>query len=523
MITRRSLLCGSLAAAATAAAGPKFDLIIRNGTIIDGTRRQRYKGDLAISGSRIAAIARQLPARATATVIDATGKIVAPGFIDNHAHLVTLESHPLAENFLRQGITTIFATLHSQDQAWPMAAYRERVKMAPNVGLFAGHTWIRKRVMALANRAPSAEELDRMRALVRQSMEEGALGLASGLEYVPANYAKTEELIELAKEIAPFGGYYATHMRDEGPGLLDAVDEALRIGREARVPVLINHLKATGASQFGWTKRAMDRIDSAVKRGQRVAFDAYPYTAFSTYADVMFPSWALADGPDAFAKRTADPATRQRLVKEMIRLFPEQAGAGPDSIQLPGGKTLAVYLADHGRPSTIPEAAEALIELQRKGGFIGVFHAMSEEDVRAVLAHPRAMFESDGDLVDPASGAFPHPRSYGAFPRVLAKYVREEKLLTLEAAIHKMTALPAQWWGLSDRGTLKAGMQADAVIFDAPAVRDVATYTDPNHYSEGIEHVIVNGTVALSAGKMTGAKPGHFLTRPAAITRRVKQ
>ena len=330
----------------------------------------------------------------------------------------------------------------------------KRVKMAPNVGLFAGHTWIRKRVMGLANRAPTGDELNQMRALVEAPMKQGALGFSTGLEYTPANFSKPEEVVALAKVAAGYGGVYVTHMRDEGPGLLASVEETLRVGREARMPVQINHHKATGASQFGWTERSLALIDQAFKDALEVAHDVYPYTAHSTYSDLMPPGWALADGPKAFSERVRDPATRARLAQEMRVIFPHQAGLGPDSIQVREmtghpelqGRTIGDYLKGRKRPLTLEAAVEALIDLQLEGGFIGIFHAMDEADVKRIVRHPLAMFETDGDLVEPGEG-FPHPRSYGSFPRILARYVREQKTLTLEAAIQKMTSMPARYRG----------------------------------------------------------------------------
>lgn len=498
-------------------------MVITGGTVVDGTGGPRRRADVAIVGDRIVAVGSGIDARNAARVIDARGMVVAPGFIDNHAHLVNLEKLPHAENFLRQGITTIMASLHSQEQPWPMEDYRARVKMAPNVGLFAGHTWTRKRVMQLQNRAPSAAELDEMRALVDATMKKGgALGLATGLEYVPASFASVDEVIALAKVVAPYGGGYVTHMKDEGPGLLDSVRDAIRIGREAGIPVLINHHKATGAAQFGWTAKSLALIDEANAAGQRVAHDVYPYAAFSTYSDLMFPAWALADSREAFAQRVADPATRARLVDEMLRVFPQQAGATPASIQFRDvdfdptleGRTLEDYLKTKGRGVTVRDGVEALIELQLKGGFIGIFHAMDEADVERVMRHPLAMFETDGDLIELGQG-FPHPRSLGSFPRVLGRYVRERQVLTLEQAVHKMTAQAADWWGQKDRGRLAEGARADVVIFDAERIADRATYTDPHHFPDGIRDVVVNGVPVIDAGVLTTALPGRFLNRPA--------
>jgi len=414
----------------------------------------------------------------------------------------------------------VLAPLHSQDQPFPMDRYRDTVRMAPNVGLFAGHTWIRKRVMGLANRPPAAAELAWMRALVDSSMRQGALGLSTGLEYVPATYAGTDEVVALAEVAARHGGIYVTHMRDEGAGVLSSIRETLEVGRRAAIPVQVNHLKVTGAAQWGWSARLLALLDSAHAAGQAVAFDVYPYTAYSTYSDLMFPSWALADGAQAFARRVADPRVRARLVREMRELFPRQTGPGPETIQFRevasdstlAGKTLADYLTARGQPATVEAAVEALITLQLAGGFIGIFHGMDDADVARFLAHPRAMVETDGDLVQPGVG-HPHPRSYGSFPRVLERYVRERAVLTLEQAVQRMSASPAEWLGVRDRGVLAPGYKADVVVFDPSTVRDRASYIAPHHYPDGVRHVVVNGTLVLDAGAMTGAKPGEFLAR----------
>lgn len=519
---RRAIASLSLTLILTACAkAPAYDLLLVGGTVIDGTGAPRRTADVAVQGDRLVAIGPDLPRRRAKRIIDVTGQVVAPGFWDSHAHLVTLEDHPLAENLIRQGITTVLAPLHSQDQPFPMDAYQARVRMAPNVGLFAGHTWIRKRVLGLADRAPTTAELDWMRALVDSAMTQGALGLSTGLEYIPATYATTEELIALAEVAARHGGLYVTHLRDEGPGVLASIDEMLTIGRRARLPVQVNHLKVTGARQWGWSERILARLDSARAEGLAVAADIYPYTAYSTYSDLMFPPWALADGPAAFARRVADPDTRARLVREMRNRFPEQAGADATSIQFRevssdttlAGRTLADLLAARGRPNTIAEAVEALIALQLAGGFIGIFHGMSRSDVERFLRHEGTMLESDGDLVSFGRG-HPHPRSYGAFPRVLGEFVVERGILTLEAAIHRMTARPAAWIGVRDRGTLAVGLKADLTVFDAAQVRDAASYLTPHRWPEGITLVAVNGMIVFRNGTMTGERPGIFLRQP---------
>jgi N-acyl-D-amino-acid deacylase len=501
-------------------AAPAYDLLLTGGTVVDGTGATRRVADLAITGDRIVALGAALPRARAARVVDVTGRIVAPGFWDNHAHLVTLADHPQAENFVRQGITTVLAPLHSQDQVFPMDTYRARVRMAPNVGLFAGHTWIRKRVMGLANRAPTAPELAWMRALVDSAMTQGALGLSTGLEYVPATYASVDEVVALADVAARSGGVYVTHLRDEGVAVFEATREALEVGRRAGIPVQVNHIKVTGAAQWGWSTRLLALLDSARASGLEVAADVYPYTAYSTYSDLMFPPWALADGPAAFARRVADARMRAQLVREMRIRFPQQAGAGPASIQFRevasdsslAGKTLEDYLVARGQPATVDAGVEALIALQLQGGFIGIFHGIDDGDVERFLRHPGTMLETDGDLVTFGEG-YPHPRSYGSFPRVLAQYVRERQLLTLEAAVQRMTSLPAQWLGISDRGTLAVGQKADVVVFDAATIADRATYTAPHQWPVGVELVAVNGAVVLEGGRMTGALPGAFLAR----------
>lgn len=496
-----------------------YDFVLVGGTVIDGSGSERRQADVAIVGDRIVRVAEQIPTSAAAQSLDVSGLIVAPGFWDNHAHLVELEDRPIAENFLRQGISTIIGSLHSQEQVHPMDEYRQRVEMAPNVGLFAGHTWIRERVIGLEDREPSPRELEEMEALVEAAMEDGALGLATGLEYVPAVYAGTDEIVALAEVAARFGGIYVTHMRDEGPGVIESVRETLEIGRRAGLPVQINHHKVVGAAHFGWTERTLALIDEAIASGQRVAHDVYPYTAYSTYSDLMFPPWALAGGA-AYADRVADPETHARLVAEMRTRFLEQTGAGPETIRIRematrpelAGRTLAEHLMDEGQEPTIEAAVDELIQLQLAGGFIGIFHGMDEDDVRRVMRHREAMFETDGDLVEPGVG-HPHPRSYGSFPRILGKYVREEGVLSLEEAIHKMTGMPAAWWGQADRGLIREGLLADVLVFDAERVGDRSEYTDPHHHSVGIVHLFVNGVPVLMDETVTGKMPGRFLDR----------
>jgi N-acyl-D-aspartate/D-glutamate deacylase len=450
--------------------------------------------------------------------------VVAPGFIDNHAHIqTTIHEHPLAENFTWQGITTIMASLHSGDQPWPLDAYAESLDIAPNVGFFAGHSWTRKRVLGLEDRAPTPEELEHMRALVDSTMRQGALGLSTGLLYVPANYAETEEVIELAKVASRHGGLYVTHMRNEASGLLESVAEVIRIADEADIPAQINHHKAAGRAQWGLSERTLAMIDSARAGGLDVKHDLYPYAASSTGSSILFPQWVLAGGREEMMARFDDPELRPRIEAEMRALIlSDRPGNDMRRIQirvLPSdesynGKTVADVLADRGLPNSLDAAIPLLIELQKAGGFSAIYHAMDEGDVIRILQHPWSMVETDGDPVSYGFG-FPHPRSYGAFPRVLARYVRGMGVITLEEAIRKMTRMPAEQFGQMERGLVAEGMLADLTVFDPQTVADRATYTNPHQYSVGIHHVIVNGVPVILAGALTGERPGRWLRGPA--------
>jgi N-acyl-D-aspartate/D-glutamate deacylase len=502
-----------------------YDLVIRGGTVVDGTGAARFRADVGIRGDRIVSVDRNgIAADQASHTLNAAGLIVAPGFIDHHAHIQTnIHEYPLAENFTRQGITTILASLHSGDQPWPLAEYMARLKVAPNIGFFAGHSWARTRVIGLDNRAPTAAELEEMKRLVEESMQQGALGLSTGLVYVPANYAKTEEVIELAKIAARHGGIYVSHMRDEATGLLDSVAELIRIAEEAGLPGQIQHHKAVGVTQWGWSEKTLAMVDAARARGLDITLDLYPYTASSTGSSVLFPQWALAGGRQEFAKRIADPGLREKIEREMRDIFEKERGGGDlKNVQFRSvasdrrydGRTLADLAADRGMPNSTESGIALVIELQLKGGFSAIYHAIHEDDVRRIMRHPYAMFDTDGDPVGFGVG-FPHPRSYGTFPRVLGRYVREQKVLTLEEAIRKMTSLSADQIGQSERGRIAAGMYADITVFDAETVADRATFEDPHQYPIGIRHVVVNGTPIIRGGALTGAMPGRVIKGPA--------
>jgi len=506
-------------------AGHLFDVVLTGGTIVDGLGNAAFSGDIGIKDDRIVAISREgLSAEDSADIVDISGRVVSPGFIDNHAHVqTTIHEHPLAENFTRQGITTLIASLHSGDQPWPLDEYASSLSIAPNIGFFAGHTWTRKQVIGLENRPPDSDELQAMRDLVEESMRQGALGLSTGLLYVPANYAETEEVIELAKVASRYGGIYVTHMRNEATGLLDSVNETIRIAREANIPAHINHHKAAGMRQWGSSEQSLALIDAAREEGLDIRHDLYPYAASSTRSAILFPQWVLAGGRQEMAKRLTDPQQLPQIRDEMREIFMnDRTGGDLRRLQIRvlksdpsyNGKTLADMAADRGLESNVETGIDLAIELELEGGFSAIFHAMDEQDIIRIMQHPISMIETDGDPVSYGVG-YPHPRSYGAFPRVLARYVRELGALTLEEAIRKMTSMPADQYNQVERGRINEGAFADLVVFDPETVQDEATYTDPHRYPTGIDHVIVNGRFVIRSGALTGERPGTWIRGPA--------
>lgn len=503
----------------------KYDLLLIDGTVVDGLGNERFVADVAIKGDKIVLISKEsIDPSDAVEVIKIGGKVLSPGFIDNHAHVQnTIHQYPLAENFTRQGITSIIASLHSHDQPWPLDEYASSLDIAPNVGFFAGHTWTRKQVIGMENRAPTKEELDSMRYYVEETMKQGALGLSTGLLYVPANFAQTEEIIELAKIASRYGGIYITHMRNEASGLLNSVRETIRIAEAANIPAQINHHKAVGVTQWGWSERSLALIDSANAAGMDIRHDLYPYTASSTTSAILFPQWAFGGGRKGFVKNVNNTELRSKLDADMKKIFEtDRTGNDLRRIQFRilrsdpsyNGKTMGDLAADRGLPNNVETGIALAKELQLKGGFSAIYHAMEESDVINIMQHPLAMFETDGDPVAYGIG-YPHPRSYGAFPRVLARYVRELKVLTLEEAIKKMTSMPADQFNQKQRGRIQEGAFADIVVFDPETIQDKATFIDPHQYAVGIDHVIINGEFVIKAGSFTGERPGRWLKGPA--------
>jgi dihydroorotase/N-acyl-D-amino-acid deacylase len=505
-------------------AGP-YDLVLRGGRIVDGTASPWYRADVAITGDTIVRIAPRIDTPAT-RVIDLGGLVVAPGFIDIHTHARRgIFEVPTADNYIRQGVTTLIEGPDGGSPI-PLGPFLDKVAAAmisPNFASFVGQGSIRSEVMGEVDRAATAGELEKMRGLVRQGLQEGAFGLSSGLFYVPGAFTPTEEVIELARVAGEMGGIYISHMRDEAKGLVESVRETIAIGERGRLPTQITHHKVVGKAYWGGSVETLRLVDEARARGVDVTIDQYPYTASATsIGAALLPSWAQEGGREATLKRLKDPATRAKIKAESVAIIRDERGGGdPKNVSVSScqfdpslaGRNLAQITQGRGLTVTLENAAETAMWIVEQGGCGGIFHAIGEQDLQRILVHPATMIASDGEI--PIFGrASPHPRSYGTFVRVLGLYVRERKLLSLETAVQKMSALPAQRLGLSDRGVLRAGLKADIAIFDPAAVRDTATFEKPHSYAEGVTHVIVNGRVVFENGRMTAARPGRVLLGP---------
>lgn len=520
----RPVLLGALWSAAVFAQAPDFDILIAGGRVVDGTGNPWTYADVGIRGDTIAAVGR-LAGRTATTVIDARGKVIAPGFIDIHTHARRgIFIDPAAQNYLRQGVTTLIEG-NDGSSPLPLGPFLEKLRGTPiavNFGSFAGQGTIRQTVIGLDNRPATPEEMTRMRALMEEAMRDGAFGMSTGLFYVPGNFTPTAEVVELAKVAGRLGGMHISHMRDEAAGVADSVRETIRIGEEGGLPTQVTHHKIIGRSNWGRSAETLALVDAARARGVDVTIDAYPYTASSTGTAAMFPQWSLEGGREKLLERLAQTDVRARIKAAIVdRIENDRGGGDPRNVVMAScgfdaslaGKNLAEIAAMHGGRG-IGGAAEAAIEIQRKGGCSAVYHAISEDDVERILRHPAAMIGSDGEIPEFGVGA-PHPRSYGTFARVLGRYVRERRALSLEAAVQKMSGFPAARLGLHDRGSIRPGFKADVVVFDPAAVRDTAEFARPHQYAAGFEWVIVNGRPAIAEGRLTGERPGRVLYGPA--------
>lgn len=518
------MIAVAVASAATLAVpawAQEYDVLIRNGRVLDGTGNPWYRADVAVVGDRIAAVGDLSDATAR-RVIDAAGLYVMPGFIDVHSHagpgLATAElSH--AEPLLAQGITTVVV---NPDGGGAVDLVEQRAKLLAdglgvNVAQLVPHGSVRRAVLGMEDRAPSAAELEEMKALVRTGMEAGAFGLSSGPYYAPGSYSETEELIELARVASEFGGVYSSHIRDEADysiGVVAAVDEVIRVAREARLPGIVTHIKALGPRVWGYSGALVKRIERAREQGVEIYADQYPYEASgSSITGALVPRWALVGGDTALIRRIDTPADRARLTADMLDNLDRRGGAerlqfrrheADPSIQ---GKTLQEVSDARGL-----DPVELSIELLKAGGAAFVSFNMDPEDMEMLMRQPWTITASDGDLV-PMNEGVPHPRSYGTFPRKIRGYALDHPVMDLAAAVRSMTTLPATALRLSNRGELRAGAIADMIVVDLNRLRDLATYQEPHQLSVGVVHVLVGGQPAIEAGSLTGRQSGRVLNR----------
>ena len=501
-----------------------YDIVIVGGTVVDGSGAAPVRNDLAIKNGRIVAIGRFSKATG-GEVIDAAGLTVVPGFIDVHTHADDIAETPRAENFVRMGVTSVVAGNcggSALDVADALARIR-RAGVAINYATLVGHNTVRRAVMGTANRDPTVSELAKMKSLVWRAMADGAVGFSTGLQYVPGTYAKGAEILELARVAGNAGGVYASHMRNEGTQLEDALQETIRVGEMAMCRVQISHLKVDSPSRWGSSQRALALIDAARARGIDVEADQYAYTAASSSLSIRFPSWALEAGQEAIAQRLNDPETWIKIKNDMRGLLAER-GFSDLSFAV-----VASYASDpslHGlsmkqvaqklrQSDALDDQLESARMMMLNGGASMVYHLMSGDDIERIMRHPQVAIASDSSVL-PFGDGMPHPRGYGNNARVLGEYVRTRQVVPLQEAIRKMTSLPAQHFRLDGRGLLKPGYAADVTIFNPSTIADAATFEKPHAYPVGIPYVLVNGVVVVRKGEHTSALPGQVLANTVA-------
>lgn len=517
------LLMVSFMLLAISARGQDYDVLIKGGKIIDGSGNPWFYGDVGIRSGKVAALGNLDGARAQQT-LDATGLIVAPGFIDVHTHIETNDLQvPSAPNFLFDGVTSV-VTGNCGGSNTDIAQYFIRldsVRMGINVATLIGHNSVRRAVMGDAQRDPTPEEQKQMEALVAKAMKEGAVGLSTGLIYVPGTYSKTPEVVALAKAAAEYHGVYASHIRDEGDHVTDAIEEAVNIGRVNRMPVEISHFKVTYKPNWGRSSGTLEQVERARREGIDVTVDQYPYVASSTTLNTLLPTWVFSGGMDSVRYRVAAPEIRKRIKSEMLQMLKRKlvknysyavvARYAADTLM--NGKNITEVNIAMGRKSKAAYEAETIMDIVAKGSAQMIYFSMNEDDLRNIMKYPFNMFASDAGIIRYGSGV-PHPRGYGTNSRVLGKYVREQKVLNLEEAVRRMTSLPAQKFKLNDRGLLRVGMAADIVVFDEKTVGDQSTFTKPHAYSSGFKYVLVNGALAIDNAKITTTRNGQVLYGP---------
>jgi len=501
-----------------------YDLIIKNATIYDGKGGEPYKGSVGVLNNELY-LDRINDSDTADKIIEEDGLAIAPGFIDLHAHLEPIEIFPQAESAIRMGCTT---ALGGPDGSSPIDLKKfldtlENIGTGINVAYLIGHNSVRSEVMGLENREPTEQELVALNGLIERGMIDGAFGISTGLKYLPGTWAKLDEIISLSRTAAKHGGIYTSHLREEGLGLFDGVQEAIDIAREANIPVVLTHHKAIGLPMWGSSDKTLEMVANARAEGLDVMVDQYPYTASYTSISVLIPPWSMVGGRyDKFAERVADPVLRDSIKKGIVyNIMNDRGGGDLKRIQLAKfdwkpeleGKTLYDWAVEEGMEPDAESGAELVIRAQLNRGASAIYHAISPDDVENIMKGPNTIIASDGRITEFEKG-FPHPRVYGTFPRVIGHYARDKGVLSMEEAIKKMTSMPAQRMGLADRGSIDEGKKADLVIFDPKTIIDKATFEKPHQYPEGIEYVIINGKIVLEKGKFNDIKSGEILRGP---------
>ena len=510
--------CASLSLAQTVDSA-KFDVVIKNARVIDGTGNPWFKADIGIKNGRIAKIG-VIAESETREIIDAKNQIIAPGFIDVHAHVENIFNNPDAENFIRMGVTSL-VTGNCGGSVTDVAKFLNRYNETPlavNLATLIAHGSVRRDVLGTENREPTAEELNKMEAIVEKGMKDGAVGLSTGLIYVPGTYAKTDEVVALARVAKKFNGVYASHIRDEGIKVFEAITEAINIGEQTGIPVEISHFKIATKKFWGKTNETLGLVRAAREKGLAVTVDEYAYTASSTSLNTIIPSWALAGGLEEGKKRLADAETRKKIIEEIKKNLKDSkfkdfsyafvASYSPNKDF--NGKNIKEIAKQVRGKDKLDAQIEQILEMYSAGGAQMVYHKMDEPDVQNIMRATFTMIASDSGVRSMGEGT-PHPRGYGNNVRVLGRYVRELKILTLEDAIRKMTSLPAQTFNLKNRGLIKEGFAADLVIFDEKTVADKATFDNPHQFPIGISSVLVNGKLTFADGEMSKIRNGMAL------------
>jgi N-acyl-D-amino-acid deacylase len=493
-----------------------FDIVIKNGRIIDGTGNPWFRADIGIKNGRIVKIG-VIPDTAAQQIIDANNQIIAPGFIDVHTHVENIFNNPDAENFIRMGVTSL-VTGNCGGSVTDVAKFLngyQKTPLAVNLATLIAHGSVRREVLGTENREPTSAELQKMEQLVEQGMKDGAVGLSTGLIYVPGTYAKTDEVVALARVAKKYNGIYASHIRNEADKVFEAIAEAINIGEQTGIPVEISHFKISSKKYWGQTNQTLDLVRNARAKGLPVTVDEYAYTASSTSLDTILPSWALAGGREEGKKRLADKPTRKKVIEEIKQTLKDNKFKDFDYAFVASyaankdfnGKNIKQIAKIVRGKDKLDAQIEEIFEMYEGGGAQMVYHKMDEPDVQNIMREPFTMIASDSGVRIPGEGS-PHPRGNGNNVRVLGRYVRELKIITLEDAIRKMTSLPAQTFNLRDRGLIKEGFAADLVIFDEKTVGDRATFDNPHQSPVGISKVLVNGKIALADGQMTKVRNG---------------